>query len=126
MDSPNGASALMGGFMVLYWMVIVAVTLIVVVAQWKIFAKAGKPGWAALIPIYNGIVLLQIVGKPEWWVILYFVPIANLVVAIIVTVALAKSFGCATEYAIGLLLLPFIFYPMLAFGSRQYEGIPQS
>lgn len=90
---------------------------------WKIFTKAGKPGWAAIVPIYNIIVMLEIVNRPLWWIILMFIPIANIVVSIVLAVDLAKSFGKGLGYAIGLILLPIIFYPVLAFGSAQYTPI---
>jgi hypothetical protein len=89
---------------------------------WKVFTKAGKPGWAAIVPIYNIWVLLEIVGRPGWWLILYFIPFVNVVVQILVTLELAKSYGRGIGYAIGLLLLPFIFYLMLGFGEDQYQG----
>ncbi len=89
---------------------------------WKVFVKAGKPGWAAIVPIYNIWVLLEIVGRPGWWLILYIIPLVNVVVQILVTLELAKSFGRSIAYAIGLLLLPFIFYLMLGFGEDQYQG----
>lgn len=94
-----------------------------VVVQWKIFVKAGKPGWASLIPIYSNVVLLQIVGKPDWWVILYLIPFANIVVSIIVALELAKSFGKSGVFGFfGLILFPIVGYPMLAFGDSQYKG----
>lgn len=93
-----------------------------VASGWKIFEKAGKPGWAALIPIYNVIVLLEIVGRPVWWVILMLIPIVNVVVWIIVSLDLSKSFGHDTLYGLGLFFLSFIFYPVLAFSSDRYHG----
>ena len=95
---------------------------LVIAAIWKIFAKAGKPGWAALIPIYNIILLLEIVGRPTWWVILLFVPFANIVVLFILAFELAKSFGHDVGFGLGLAFLPFIFYPILGFGSSTYRG----
>jgi uncharacterized membrane protein YoaK (UPF0700 family) len=89
--------------------------------MWKLFVKAGEPGWASIIPIYNAIVMLKIAGKPLWWFLLYLIPIVNIVIAIIVTVALAKNFGKDVGFAVGLILLPIIFYPILAFGSAQYH-----
>jgi len=89
---------------------------------WKIFEKAGKPGWAAIIPIYNVIVLLEVVGRPLWWVILLFIPIVNLVVGFIIALDLSKSFGHDVAFALGLFFLGFIFYPILAFGSDTYRG----
>lgn len=97
-----------------------------IVVMWKIFTKAGQPGWAAIIPIYNAYILLKIAGKPGWWLLLFFIPIVNLVIAIIVSIALAQSFGKGTGFGIGLFLLGFIFGPILAFGSAQYVGAPKA
>ena len=93
-----------------------------VVGAWRVFKKAGKPGWAALIPIYNVIVLLQITGKPIWWIVLYLIPFVNLVVDILVSLELARRFGKGLGLGLGLALLPFIFYPVLGFGDAQYLG----
>lgn len=89
---------------------------------WKIFTKAGQPGWAAIIPIYNLYVLLQIVGRPGWWIILMLIPCVNIVVMILVYLDLARVFGKDTGFAIGLILLSPIFIPILAFGDAQYQG----
>ncbi|MFW5688361.1 MAG: DUF5684 domain-containing protein [Spirochaetota bacterium] len=101
----------------------IVVTVFYLVVMWKIFAKAGKPGWAVLIPIYNIVVMLQIVNRPIWWIFLMFIPIANLVVGIIMILDLAKSFGKGGGFALGLIFLSFIFYPILAFGSAEYSKI---
>ncbi len=99
------------------------VVLVVLLASlWKLFTKAGRPGWAAIVPIYNAIVQLQIVGRPVWWIVLMLIPLVNIVVAIIVTHDLSKSFGRGVGTTLLLLLLPFIGYPMLAFGSAKYVG----
>jgi len=106
-----------------FWIITLALVAIVVVAMWKVFEKAKKPGWAALIPIYNNFVLLQIVGRPTWWILLYFIPFVNLIINIIVAVDLAKSFGKTTTFGvIGLFLFGFIGFPMLAFGKDTYKG----
>ncbi|MBX2842401.1 MAG: hypothetical protein KTR26_11565 [Flammeovirgaceae bacterium] len=99
-----------------------AISLFLIIAQWKIFEKAGKPGWACLVPFYNIIVLLEIVGKPWWWLLLMFVPIANIVVGIWAINLLSKSFGKDEGFTLGLLFLSFIFYPILGFGSAEYKG----
>lgn len=91
-------------------------------AMWKVFTKAGKPGWAAIIPIYNCIVLLAIAGKPAWWLVLLLIPIVNLVIFILMYVALAEKFGKGGGFAMGLLFLSFIFFPILGFGGAQYQG----
>ena len=96
--------------------------LVIVVSMWVIFSKAGKPGWAAIVPIYNLVVLCQIAGRPAWWVLLYLVPVVSFIISIIVTVGLAKNFGKGAGYVVGLIFLPFIFFPMLAFGDAKYQG----
>jgi len=88
---------------------------------WKIFAKAGKPGLAALIPGHNTVVALEIAGRPLWWALLTFVPFVNLVVFVVVSFDLAKRFGKGTGFGFGLLFLGFLFYPILAFGSATYH-----
>jgi hypothetical protein len=89
---------------------------------WKIFEKAGKPGWAAIIPIYNLIVLLEIVGRPIWWVVLFLIPVVSFIISIIVAMDLSKSFGHGALYGLGLAFLSFIFGPILAFGGDTYQG----
>ena len=100
--------------------VIAAVTVFLVVSMWKVFAKAGEPGWAVLIPIYNAYVYLKIAGKPWWWLLLFFIPLVNLIIMIIAAVAFAKAFGKGVGFAIGMIFLGFIFYPILAFGDATY------
>ena len=90
------------------------------VSLWKIFEKAGKPGWAAIVPIYNIIVLLEIVNKPVWWIVLMLVPLVNIVVAVLVYIELAKCFGKSAGFGIGMVFLGFIFLPMLAFSDAKY------
>lgn len=89
---------------------------------WKVFTKAGQPGWAAIIPIYNMYVLCKIGGRPGWWIILLFIPIVSIIVFAVVSVDVAKSFGQSLAFGIGLWLLGIIFYPILAFGSAEYQG----
>jgi len=101
---------------------ITVVAIIYIVAVWRIYEKAGKPGWAAIIPIYNIIILLEIVGKPWWWLLLMLIPVANLIFAIWMTNLLAKSFGKSEGFTVGLLILGFIFYPILGFGNAEYKG----
>jgi len=100
----------------------VVVILLIIAACWVVFTKAGKPGWAILIPIYNMIVYLQIVGKPWWWLLLMLIPFVNLVFAIWVVNLLSKSFGHGVGFTLGLLFLSFIFIPILAFGESKYLG----
>lgn len=110
----------MGGVIAL--IVQLAIIFVIIAGIWKTFAKAGKPGWAAIIPIYNLVVMMQIAGKPLWWVILCFIPIVNIVILILASISLAEKFGKGGGFGVGLALLGFIFYPILGFGSAQYKG----
>jgi hypothetical protein len=89
---------------------------------WKTFEKAGKPGWASIVPIYNVVVMLGIAGRPLWWIVLLFVPIVNVVILVIIAIDIAKAFGKGTGFGLGLAFLGFIFYPILGFGDAQYIG----
>jgi hypothetical protein len=100
----------------------VGIGLIVLVALWRVFTKAGRPGWAALIPIYNVVVLLEIAGRPWWWLVLLFIPIVNLVVSVVYAIDLAKSFGRGVGFGLGLAFLSGIFFMILGFGSARYRG----
>ena len=115
----NGAAGAAFGVIGIVYL---AIIVLLVAAMWKIFTKAGKPGWAAIIPIYNLIVLLEIAGRPLWWFILMLIPIVNLIAFIIVAVDVARKFGKGVGFAIGMVILPFIFYPMLAWGDAQYNA----
>jgi len=98
------------------------VVLIVIVSVWIIFKKAGKPGWAAIVPIYNIVVMLKIAGKPTWWLILCFIPFINIIISVIVIYNIALAFGKGVGFTVGMIFLPFIFYPILAFGNAAYRG----
>ena len=124
-DSGVGVlGAIFGAFMFLYILVILAITVIMVASLWKVFVKAGLPGWGAIIPIYNIYLLMMVARRPGWWVILCFIPIANIIVEIIAYIDVAKNFGKTGGFAAGLILLPFIFFPILGFGNAKY--IPAS
>ena len=98
------------------------ILLVIVAAMWKVFTKAGKPGWASIIPIYNIWVLLEIVGRPGWWLVLMLIPFVNFIVLIILSIDVAKSFGKGTGFGLGLAFLSLIFYPILGFGDAKYQG----
>jgi hypothetical protein len=106
----------------LFWICWLTFMILMIAACWKIFTKAGQPGWAAIIPIYNWYILCKIVGRPGWWVILLLIPFVNFIVGIILCIDLAKSFGKGVGFGIGLILLGVIFFPILGFGSAQYQG----
>jgi hypothetical protein len=98
------------------------IALVVIVAMWKVFTKAGQPGWASIIPIYNLYIWCKIVGRPWWWILLMLIPFVNFIICIILCIDLAKSFGKGVGFGIGLALLGIIFFPILGFGSAQYQG----
>lgn len=99
-----------------------AFLILVIASMWKLFEKAGKPGWAAIIPIYNLIVMIEIVGKPTIWILWLIIPCVNFVFIVWLTNLFAKSFGKSEGYTVGMFILPFVFYPMLAFGNNPYLG----
>jgi hypothetical protein len=100
--------------------VMLAFAVLMIASMWKVFSKAGKPGWAAIIPIYNIIVLLDIAKKPVWWIVLFLIPVVSLIMSIMVAVGVANNFGKGVGFGLGLAFLSPIFYPILAFGSAQY------
>lgn len=115
----NSSYLIFSGAFLFFWL---GLFILIIAAYWKIYAKAGQPGWAAIIPIYNLYVLLKIVGKPWWWLLLMFIPLVNLIFAIWMTNMLSKSFGKDEGFTVGLILLGIVFYPILGFGSAKYQG----
>ncbi|GGI22971.1 DUF5684 domain-containing protein [Pedobacter mendelii] len=99
-----------------------AVIVVAVIGMWKTFEKAGKPGWAAIVPIYNIIILLEIVGKPMIWILWLIIPCVNLVFSVWLYNLVSKSYGKSEGFTVGLILLPFIFWPILGFGDAKYLG----
>ena len=100
----------------------IMVTVIEIVGAWFMFEKAGEPGWAAIIPIYNYLIAIKIAGKQWWYILLILIPIVNLVVYIIILDGLSKSFGKGTGFTVGLFFFRFIFIPILGFGNAIYSG----
>ncbi|ACH37544.2 hypothetical protein Gbem_0515 [Citrifermentans bemidjiense Bem] len=98
---------------------------LIIVAMWVIFRKAGESGIKSIIPFYNLYVLMVISGKPGWWFILLFVPIVGLAIHLLTMLSLAEKFGRSAAFAVGMIFLPVFFFPMLAFGGSQYEAMPK-
>ena len=115
MTPPGGGSPVPG-------IIGLLIALLLIVAMWKVFTKAGQPGWASIIPIYNLYIWCKIVGRPWWWILLMLIPFVNFIVGIILCIDLPKSFGKGAGFGIGLALLGIIFWPILGFGSAQYQG----
>ena len=101
---------------------IILFVIILFEAQWKLYTKAGKPGWASIVPIYNVIVMLEIVKKPMFWFVLLLIPLVNIIFAIWVVNLLSRRFGKDEGFTVGMILLPFVFYPILGFGSATYNS----
>ena len=116
----NSSGAGISTGMLIFYLIII---IIEIAALWKVFTKAGKPGWASIIPVYNIIVLVQIIKKPAWWwIVIVFVPFVNIIFLILAMIELAKVFGKGGGFAVGLILFPYIFLPILAWGDAQYQG----
>ena len=122
MDSGN--LGVLGGVWFLFWLVF---AVFAIAGMWKAFVKAGKPGWAAIIPIYNTIVMIQVAGRPIWWFFLLLIPFVNIVVAVILILDVAKNFGKGVMFAIfGLILFAPIGWMMLGFGDATYKEVKAS
>jgi hypothetical protein len=117
-SAPAGGG-LMGGMFGIVWLI---VALVVIIGLWKVFTKAGQPGWAAIIPILNLYILCKVAGRPGWWLILMLIPIVNFIIWIILSLDLAKNFGKGAGFGVGIALLSFIFLPVLGFSDAQYQG----
>lgn len=118
------SSGLLAGIGIGFLLIWLAIVILMGVSMWKLYSKAGRPGWACIVPFYSTIVLLQIVGRPWWWLFLFIIPIVGIVVMIVVANDIAKAFGKGVAWTLGLVFLPIIFLPMLAFGSAQYITPP--
>lgn len=111
-----------GGPGILFWIIYLGLIALVIAGFWKVFEKAGHPGWAAIVPIYNVYILTKIAGRPWWWLLLLLIPFVNIIVIAVLSIDVAKSFGQSILFGVGLWLLGFIFYPLLGFGKYQYQG----
>ncbi len=116
-------TAVNGGAILVFLLIGLAFFVLVIAALWAVFAKAGQPGWAAIIPFYNLYILLKIAERPAWWMVLLLVPIVSFVILIIVYIDLAKAFDKGAGFGVGLIFLGFVFFPILGFGSARYVGI---
>lgn len=136
-DAATGFFAALGAFVLIFVLFALAISIFMIIAQWKIFTKGKQPGWAAIIPIYNQYILCKMVGINPWWILIVFcsgilniVPIigqlaciaVSIYFAILTNVSLARAFGKEDTFAIGLILLPIVFYPILAFGKDEFKG----
>jgi hypothetical protein len=108
-------------FSLIFFLLAMGLFVLAIAGMWKVFEKAGQPGWACIVPVYNLFVLVRIVGKPAIWVLFAFIPFVNLVIGILLAIELAKCFGKGTGFAVGMIFLPMVFYPILGFGDARYQ-----
>jgi len=106
---------------VLQFFVSIVFVLVMIASVWRTFSKAGEPGWASVIPIYNAYIFFKIAEKPAWCLILLAVPVANLVILALAAMSIAENFGRSQVFGLGIAFLGFIFYPILAFGGSEYK-----
>lgn len=121
-SSSDGAVA---GVLLFIWLIALIVGIFMAVCLWRIFTKAGRPGWAAIVPVYNSWVLFETVGYPGWWVLLAFIPVVNIFPLVMMLVSyykLGKLFGKSDVFSVLLIFFPVILLPVLAFGSAQFNG----
>ena len=119
--------AAIGAFIAAYSIFAILISIFMIIVMWKLFQKAGKPGWAILVPIYNTVVLFQIAGINPWLLLLSILPVVGWaaigIICIVANFKIAKAFGKDIGYGFGLWFLGIIFYPILAFGDAQYVGV---
>lgn len=121
-DAAGALSGLFGFFCACTVWLIVAFGIIA--GFWKVFEKAGRPGWGSLVPFYNTYLLTEIAGKEiVWWILLTFVPCVNFVAWVVICMDVAKNFGKDAMWGIGLAFLPMIFFPLLGFSDARYQPV---
>lgn len=118
----DAAVAAMAAGSIVYSLIVLAIAIVVLVGLWKVFEKAGKPGWGAIVPFYNLYCLFDMTFGTGWLFLLMFIPCVGQIMLIIMWVKLAMAFDKGVAFGIGILFLPFIFVPMLGFGDAQYVG----
>ena len=120
--SAGSAVGIFAGVGVVMWIIGMALAVFSIISMWKLFKKAGKPGWASIVPIYNMIVMIEIAELPMWYIALFFVPFANIYAMFKIYIEIAHKFGKSTGFGVGMVFLGIIFIPMLAFGKAEYKG----
>ena len=111
--------ALFAGIGIFMYIIAIAASILLLVSMWKVFKKFGKPGWAAIIPIYNIYIMCEIAEKEWWYILLLCVPIANIYAMYVLYSAIANKLGKSTGFVIGMILVPYVFWPILAFSKSE-------
>jgi len=114
----GGTEAQGGAAGMIFMAVWLAACLTVLAGIWKVFTKAGQPGWGAIVPIYNTYLMTKIAQRPAWWLILMFIPVVNVIVHVIMSMDIARHFGKGAGFGVGLAC--FVFYPIIGFGGARY------
>jgi len=104
-------------------LMMLALCVVLIIGNWKLFEKAGQPGWACLVPIYNIYVMLKIAGMGAIWMLAFFIPFLNIIASIMLCMRTARAFGQSALVGVAMIFLPFIILPMLAFGDAQWRPI---
>lgn len=120
-NSPSGSLI---AFFIVLLIVYVGIIALLIISLWKIFLKANQPGWAAIVPFYNFYIMNIIARKPGWWFGMMFIPVVNIIFMIMIINGIVKNFGKSNGFTVGIVFLPFIFYPILAFGNATYLFSP--
>ncbi|WP_343743582.1 DUF5684 domain-containing protein [Chitinophaga sp.] len=121
MDNANSGAIF--AFLVPFLLFGIGIAVFSIICMWKIYRKAGFEGWECIIPIYSTLILLRIIGKPWWWLLMFFIPFANIIFGIMAIDLLSKSFGKGTGFTLGLVFLSFIFLAIMAFDRTiVYQG----
>lgn len=136
-EVPSEVWQALGIVAVVFLLVILIIAIFIIIAQWKMFKKGNQPGWAVLIPFYNQYIQCKMVGVNPWWILitviaslLSSIPVLggllsaaiSIYFAILLGVSTARAFGKDDAFAVGLILLPVVFYPILGFGKAEYKG----
>ena len=115
----SSAGGVGGGFFSLLY---IAFYVLAFIGLWKMFVKAGHPGWGAIIPFYNLYLLLKVARRPGWWLILFFIPLVNIIIWLVVALDVSRNFGHGAGYGILLWIFPYIMFIVLGWGTDQYRG----
>lgn len=118
----GGAGILGGLFFIVLALLAFGAFIAYIAGMWKVFEKAGQPGWGALVPILNILYMLDMADRETWWIILFFIPVINGLIFIVINIDIAKNFGKGPGYGLAMWLLPFVFWPLLGFGDETYVG----
>ena len=122
MQSSSDVQMMLEILLGVFGLLMVVLVIPMLIGMWKTYEKAGQPGWAAIIPIYSAYIRILICEMPIWWLIVYLIPYVNVIALIVIGVRLAEKFDRSAAFGVGLDFLPFVFYPILGFGSAEYQA----